>query len=160
MGIYVTAKYAVVGMAESLRHDLKDLNIGVSAYIAGATFTELGRSTMETRPKGMKSGYAPPDPEMMKMYSSPGVQRPDWMMDPTEVGEIVLHGIRRNDLFIWPTAHYRDGIRYRMEALLRGMPDNVVDAETRKRTSRFNDIEIYLEQKQVPPWEDWDKRKK
>ena len=150
MGLYVTAKYAVVGMAEALRTELAPENIGVSAFIAGATYTELGLSH-RWRPAGMKSGYADQDEQREKMLA--GItSRPDWMMDPLEVGEIVLRGIRRNDLYIWPTAHYRDGVRFRYEALLRGMPDNEVDAETRKRTSLFNDIEIYLRQGQVPPW--------
>jgi len=158
MGVYVTAKFAVTGMAEALRTDLAPLGIGVSVYVAGATFTELGISTAATRPQGMKSGYAGPDPEMLKAMAAQREtnQRPGWMMDPMEVGEIVLRGIRRNDLFIWPTAHYRDGIRYRMEALLRGMPDNEVDAETRRSTSRFNDIQVYLDQQQVPHWDYWD----
>lgn len=156
MGLYVTAKYAVTGMAEALRTDLAPHDIGVSVYVAGATFTELGASTAATRPAG--SGYPPPNPEMLKAMAEQRAkgERPGWMMDPMEVGEIVLRGIRRNDLFIWPTAHYRDGIAYRMEALLRGMPDNAVDAETRKRTSAFNDIRIYLDQQQVPRWDYWD----
>jgi NAD(P)-dependent dehydrogenase (short-subunit alcohol dehydrogenase family) len=154
MGLYVTAKFAVTGMAEALRADLAPLGIGVSVYVAGATFTEFALSTAATRPKGMRSGYPVPDPETVAAMAveRANARRPDWMMDPMEVGEIVLRGIRRNDLFIWPTAHYRDGIRYRMEALLRGMPENEVDAATRQQTSRFNDIQIYLDQRQVPHW--------
>lgn len=154
MGVYVTAKYAVTGMAEALRTDLAPLGIDVSVYIAGATFTDLGRSTAETRPAGMKSGYAGASPEVVAAMGN--AERPAWMMDPMEVGEIVLAGIRRNDLFIWPTAHYKDGIRYRMEALIRGMPDNEVDAQTRKFASGFNDIQVYLDQKQAPHWDYWD----
>jgi NAD(P)-dependent dehydrogenase (short-subunit alcohol dehydrogenase family) len=163
MGVYVTAKFAVTGMAEALRTDLAPLGIGVSVYVAGATRTELGVSTATTRPASMKSGYAPPDIEQMEKMAERFKNLPprsDLFMDPMEVGEIVLRGIRRNDLFIWPTAHYRDGIRYRMEALLRGMPDNEVDAETRSMTSRFNDIQVYLDQKQVPRWDYWNGEEK
>jgi len=163
MGLYVTAKYAVTGMAEALRTDLAPLGIGVSVYVAGATRTELGISTQATRPEGIRSGYKPPDPDQMKAmaarFASLG-ERSDIFMDPMEVGEIVLRGIRRNDLFIWPTAHYRDGIRYRMEALIRGMPDNEVDAATRQMTSRFNDIQVYLDQQQVPHWDYWNGERK
>jgi NAD(P)-dependent dehydrogenase (short-subunit alcohol dehydrogenase family) len=154
MGVYVTAKYAVVGMAEALRTELAPDNIGVSAFIAGATHTDI-RFSHRLRPAGVNSGYAHND-EVLEQRAEALNERPGWMKDPMEVGEIVLRGVRRNDLYIWPTAHYRDGVRYRMEALTRGMPDNEVDAATRKRTSNFNDIQIYLDQQQVPPWEDWD----
>jgi NAD(P)-dependent dehydrogenase (short-subunit alcohol dehydrogenase family) len=135
MGLYVTAKYAVTGMAEALRHDLAPHNIGVSVYVAGATRTELGISTAATRPQGMKSGYKPPDPEAMKammarFQNMP--QRSDLFMDPMEVGEIVL----------------------------RGMPEVEVDAETRQLTSRFNDIKVYLDQQQVPGWDYWNGERK
>ena len=70
--------------------------------------------------------------------------------------KVCLRGIRRNDLFIWPMRHYADGIRYRMDALTRGMPFNYVSDELRKRVSGFNDIPVYLNQTQVPPWQEWD----
>jgi NADP-dependent 3-hydroxy acid dehydrogenase YdfG len=150
LGVYVVAKYAVVGLSEALRQDVAEDNIGVSAFIAGATYSEIGLSH-RLRPRGMTSGYADQDAQREAAFARMP-EKPDWMMDPLEAGEIVLRGIRRNDLYIWPTAHYRDGIRFRCEALQRAMPDNVVDAETRKRTSLFNDIAIYLEQTQVPTW--------
>ena len=153
IGVYVTAKFAQCGMMEALRNDLKDDNIGVSAYIAGLTKTELGVSS--TAARALMKGEKPPEPdERVKQFAS--APRMRGMMDPMEVGEIILRGIRRNDLFIWPTRHYADGIRYRMEALIRGMPFNYVDDELRKRVSGFNDIQVYLDQKQVPPWTEWD----
>ncbi|MFZ1989331.1 MAG: SDR family NAD(P)-dependent oxidoreductase [Alphaproteobacteria bacterium] len=153
IGVYVTAKFAQCGMMEALRTDLKDDNIGVSAYIAGLTKTELGMSSAAAR--ALMKGEKPPEPndQMKAMAIAPRMRG---MMDPMEVGEIILRGIRRNDLFIWPTRHYADGIRYRMEALIRGMPFNYVSDELRKRVSGFNDIQIYLDQKQVPPWTEWD----
>jgi NAD(P)-dependent dehydrogenase (short-subunit alcohol dehydrogenase family) len=153
LGVYVTAKFAQCGMMEALRHDLKDDNIGVSAYIAGLTQTELGVSTAAAR--ALMKGEKPPEPdERVKAFAN--MPRMKGMMTPFEVGEIVLRGIRRNDLFIHPTRHYADGVRYRMEALIRGMPFNYVSDELRQRVGRFNDIEVYLEQKQVPPWQEWD----
>jgi NAD(P)-dependent dehydrogenase (short-subunit alcohol dehydrogenase family) len=153
IGVYVTAKFAQCGMMEALRNDLLEDNIGVSAYIAGLTKTELGMSSQAAR--AIMKGEKPPEPneQMRAMASAPRMRG---MMDPMEVGEIVLRGIRRNDLYIWPTRHYADGIRYRMEALIRGMPFNYVDDELRKRVGRFNDIQIYLDQQQVPPWTEWD----
>jgi NAD(P)-dependent dehydrogenase (short-subunit alcohol dehydrogenase family) len=153
LGVYATAKFGQCGMMEALRHDLKDDGIGVSAYIAGLTKTELGASSAAAR--AIMKGEAPPEPneQMQQMANMPRMRG---MMDPMEVGEIILRGIRRNDLYIWPTRHYADGIRYRMEALIRGMPFNYVSDELRQRVSRFNDIPVYLEQTQVPPWQEWD----
>jgi len=153
IGVYVTAKFAQCGMMEALRTDLMEDNIGVSAYIAGLTKTELGASSQAAR--ALMKGERPPAPseQMRAMANAPRMRG---MMDPMEVGEIVLRGIRRNDLYIWPTRHYADGIRYRMEALIRGMPFNYVDDELRKRVTRFNDIQVYLDQQQVPPWQEWD----
>jgi NAD(P)-dependent dehydrogenase (short-subunit alcohol dehydrogenase family) len=160
LGIYVTAKYAQCGMMEALRHDLAGDNVGVSAYIAGLTMTELGISTAAAR--ALMKGEQPPEPSerMKQMMAQRGNQpRMRGMMDPMEVGEIILRGIRRNDLFIWPTRHYADGIRYRAEALTRGMPFNYVSDELRKRVGGFNDIPVYLNQTQVPPWQEWDEVK-
>lgn len=153
LGVYATAKFGQCGMMEALRNDLKDDGIGVSAYIAGLTKTELGVSSQAART--LMKGEEPPEPDenMKQMADAPRMRG---MMDPMEVGEIILRGIRRNDLYIWPTRHYADGIRYRMEALIRAMPFNYVSDELRQRVSLFNDIQIYLDQKQVPPWQEWD----
>ncbi len=156
LGVYVTAKFAQCGMMEALRHDLKDDNIGVSAYIAGLTKTELGVSTAAARAL-MKGEKVPEPDERVRNFAN--MPRMKGMMDPMEVGEIILRGIRRNDLYIWPTRHYADGIRYRMEALIRGMPFNYVSDELRKRVGGFNDIPVYLGQTQVPPWQEWDEIK-
>jgi len=156
IGVYVTAKFAQCGMMEALRNDLMEDNIGVSAYIAGLTKTELGVSSQAARAL-MKGEKAPEPDERTRQFAN--APRMRGMMDPMEVGEIILRGIRRNDLYIWPTRHYADGIRYRMEALIRGMPFNYVSDELRKRVSRFNDIQIYLDQQQVPPWQEWDEIK-
>ena len=159
LGVYVTAKFAQCGMMEALRHDLRDDNIGVSAYIAGLTKTELGVSTAAAR--ALMKGEKPPAPQAPPPGAPNMANMPRFrgMMDPMEVGEIVLRGIRRNDLYIWPTRHYADGIRYRMEALIRGMPFNYVSDELRKRVGGFNDIPVYLNQTQVPPWQEWDEIK-
>jgi hypothetical protein len=58
-------------------------------------------------------------------------------MDPLEVGERVLRGIRNNDLYILTHPEYEQGVRDRFEAILASFPQGEsppperVAAETR-----------------------------
>ena len=49
-GVYVTSKFALVGLAESLRADLREAGIGVSVLCPGPVQSELFESTQEVRP--------------------------------------------------------------------------------------------------------------
>jgi NAD(P)-dependent dehydrogenase (short-subunit alcohol dehydrogenase family) len=50
VGVYVTTKFALVGLAESLRADLQELGIGVSVLCPGPVKSELFESTQQVRP--------------------------------------------------------------------------------------------------------------
>ena len=52
-GVYATSKYALVGLAESLRADLKPHGIGVSALCPGPVQSELFESTSVVRPQAL-----------------------------------------------------------------------------------------------------------
>jgi hypothetical protein len=43
-------------------------------------------------------------------------------MDPLEAGRSVLHGVRRNDLFIFSHPEFREGTRERFDAVLASFP--------------------------------------
>jgi hypothetical protein len=43
-------------------------------------------------------------------------------MDPLEAGRSVLHGVRRNDLFIFSHPEFKEGIRERFDAVLASVP--------------------------------------
>lgn len=124
-GLYCTAKFAVAGMMESLATDLKDTKIGVSVFFPGPVQTSLGQSTMATRPAHLRNENAPPPPGAAGGSGPP--QRPPFdaslFMTPEEVGERVLNGIKRKDLFIMSHPEFRAGIVARNEALLRAIPD-------------------------------------
>ncbi|MEI9964976.1 MAG: SDR family NAD(P)-dependent oxidoreductase [Caulobacteraceae bacterium] len=126
-GIYITLKYAVVGMAEALRWELTDENIGVSAFLPGGVKTNIFVNH-KLRPEGMTTGYAAEDARREAMYemmknSPAGGPLDDIMMDIDEVGRRVLRGIRRNDLFIITHPEFREGIEARNAALIRAIPD-------------------------------------
>ena len=130
-GIYITIKYAVVGMAEALRWELMDENIGVSAFLPGGVKTNIFINH-KLRPEGMTTGYAAEDARREAMYemmqNAPGGgPLDDIMMDIYEVGRRVLRGIKRNDLYIISHPEFREGIEARNAALLRAVPDEPIN---------------------------------
>ncbi|NLM47152.1 MAG: SDR family NAD(P)-dependent oxidoreductase, partial [Firmicutes bacterium] len=119
-GLYNTSKFAVTGLMESLASDLCGTNVGVSVFCPGLVNSNLGVSTWEVRPDHLKNeGEQLPPPPKYKFVSVG--------MDPDEVGERVLQGIKRNDLYIFTHPEFKDGVRVRNEALLRAFPNEPVD---------------------------------
>src|SRR5262249_16367636 len=95
-GLYITAKYPVLALTETIATDLQNDNIGVSGYCPGPVHTNLGVSTRATRPTELShSGYGAAPPPLANGRQRPQVQ-PGTFMDPIEVGRRVLRGIRRN----------------------------------------------------------------
>jgi NAD(P)-dependent dehydrogenase (short-subunit alcohol dehydrogenase family) len=118
-GIYTTAKYAVVGFMESLRPELEPFNIGVSAFCPGLVNTNIGEVEAH-RPAAYRDSR----------YGQKAAERAAFMrekifphgMSPREVGERVLAGIRRNDLWILTHPEYHDGAQERFDAILASFP--------------------------------------
>jgi NAD(P)-dependent dehydrogenase (short-subunit alcohol dehydrogenase family) len=133
-GIYTVAKIAAVGLMEELRHELRNTNIGTSAFIPGLTATNIGKSE-SYRPASLKnegppalapgaqprpaaaSGPRPPRPPA-PAGASPAAIRP---MDPMVAARFVLNGILNNDLYIVAEPEYRLGVEARCNALLDSM---------------------------------------
>jgi NAD(P)-dependent dehydrogenase (short-subunit alcohol dehydrogenase family) len=133
-GIYTVAKIAAVGLMEELRHELRNTNIGTSAFIPGLTTSNIGDSE-RNRPASLKNegppavapgaqprtggpaGPRPPRPPVSAEYG-PIAARPQ---DPYVVGHLVLDGILNNDLFIVAQPEYRAGVEARCNALLESM---------------------------------------
>jgi NAD(P)-dependent dehydrogenase (short-subunit alcohol dehydrogenase family) len=134
-GIYTVAKIAAVGLMEELRHELRNTNIGTSAFIPGLTATNIGQSE-SYRPAALKNdgppavapGAAPrpaggpggpPRPRPPANTSGgPAAVRP---MDPMVAARFVLNGILNNDLYIVAEPEYRAGVEARCNALLDSM---------------------------------------
>ena len=116
MAIYAASKYAVVAISEAAREDLAPFDIGVSALCPGMIDTRILRSD-RNRPAalGERSAGMFGDEERKEVeerFSSEG-------LDPDVVGEQVLDGIRKNKPFIFTHASLEDGIRERMDRILR-----------------------------------------
>jgi NAD(P)-dependent dehydrogenase (short-subunit alcohol dehydrogenase family) len=118
VGVYCTAKFAVMGMMESLREELEGQNIGVSIYCPGLVKSNLVASERNRpdslRVEGVVPGAAESSPEMqefMRQFALYG-------MDPLDAGQMVLEGVRYNDLYILTHPEFRSVMRERAEALM------------------------------------------
>ena len=122
IGIYVTSKFAVVGLMESLREELEGQNVGVSIFCPGFVQSNLIESE-KMRPSDLvnevsKPSTSPPTPQeeaMMRQFMKVA-------MDPVVAGGQVLEGVRRNDLYIFTHQEFEQPTRERMEALLASFP--------------------------------------
>jgi NAD(P)-dependent dehydrogenase (short-subunit alcohol dehydrogenase family) len=120
--IYNTAKAAIVALCESIREELGERGIGVSALCPGPVSTNI-RETGLIRPARYRaaSGFAEIEEALARRPSSPS-----WM-DPFDCGERVLRGVRANELYIFTHPEFRDGVAERMEAMLASFPDEPLD---------------------------------
>jgi NAD(P)-dependent dehydrogenase (short-subunit alcohol dehydrogenase family) len=154
-GLYCTSKFAVAGMMESLATDLQGTGVGVSVYFPGPVATNLGQSTQLVRPEYLKNeSEAPRRPPPQHNASGKPVDFTTIFMDPVEVGERVLHGIRRGDLFIMSHPEFREGLVARNEALVRALPEEPPNTRRRDAVKMFGTLlynPIYDAQQPVTP---------
>jgi NAD(P)-dependent dehydrogenase (short-subunit alcohol dehydrogenase family) len=121
-GIYTASKFAVRGLTESLRWNLAPYNIGVSVLCPGLVNSAIHESD-KVRPAALSKNTGPIDPEFMKRVAE--VHKVG--MDPVEVGEKVLAGIRSNDLYIFPHPEFKDELREIFDEILSALPEEAVD---------------------------------
>jgi NAD(P)-dependent dehydrogenase (short-subunit alcohol dehydrogenase family) len=100
LGAYQTAKFAVRGFTESLRNSLAPYGIGVSCLFPGGVKTRIVEAN---------------SPNTEEARSAARAMTASWM-DPIELGEYVVEGIRNNAPYILTHAECRDeiGELYRM----------------------------------------------
>jgi NAD(P)-dependent dehydrogenase (short-subunit alcohol dehydrogenase family) len=140
-GVYTTSKYALVGLAECLRGDLRPHGIGVSVLCPGPVKSELFESTEEVRPANLAATASVP-------VVPAGVAReqtPIFVTSPDgdEVGLQVLEGIRRNDLYILTHAEIGPVLEARAAALKRSLPAGAVDPARIEAQTRLLDTSLY-----------------
>ena len=137
MGLYNTAKFAVVGLSESLREELAAENVGVSVLCPGPINTRIHEAE-KTRPaRFANSGLTETTKVLQKMKDNP------LFMDPGTVGEMVLDAILNNKMYILTHAEFGDGIRARHAALEAAIPPGPGNPELRTFLSRIVDNPIY-----------------
>jgi NAD(P)-dependent dehydrogenase (short-subunit alcohol dehydrogenase family) len=151
-GLYCTTKFAVAGMLESLATDLKGTPIGASVFFPGPVQTTLAQTTDLVRPAHLRN-EAPPQaaPGERDRRPPPGFDT-SLFMTKEEVGERVLNGVRKGDLFIMTHPEFREGIVARNNALLRAIPDEPLNEKRANLVRQFGTLmynPIYDAQRQV-----------
>jgi NAD(P)-dependent dehydrogenase (short-subunit alcohol dehydrogenase family) len=142
-GVYATSKFALVGFAESLRADLRETAVGVSVLCPGPVKSELFESTQHVRPaQWAATGSVPVVPA--------GTVREDTLIYKTapsgaEIGERVLKGVRRNDLYILTHPEIRPVLEARAAALLAALPAETVSEDRIRAQSRLLDTSLYVD---------------
>jgi len=140
-GVYTTSKYALVGLAECLRGDLRPHGIGVSVLCPGPVKSELFESTEQVRPANLAAtGSVSIVPAGIVREQTPiFVTAPDG----EDVGRQVLEGIRRNDLYILTHAEYAPVLEARAAALKRSLPAGAVNPARIEASTRLMDTSVY-----------------
>jgi len=116
-GIYTASKFAVRGISESLRWSLAPFKIGVSVLCPGLVKSTIYESDKIRPPQLSNAG--PVNQEFMKRL--PDVHLAG--MEPEEVGEKVLRGIRRNDLYIFTHPEFKEELRALFDETLAALPE-------------------------------------
>jgi NAD(P)-dependent dehydrogenase (short-subunit alcohol dehydrogenase family) len=142
--IYTTAKAAVVALSESLRSDLADEPIGVSAFCPGPVQTNIREGGRMRPGRYRDSGYLELERQLEERPNSP------FWMDPLECGERVLAGIRRDDLYIFTHPEFREGADERFRAMLASFPDEPLNEERAEAISFLITNPIFREVRERP----------
>jgi NAD(P)-dependent dehydrogenase (short-subunit alcohol dehydrogenase family) len=117
--LYTTSKFAVVGLSESLRLELEPFKIGVSVLCPGPVNTKIISNSTATRPS------SPVTAEETKAWEAAITQANAFLaagVDPNEVGEMVLAGVKTDRLYIHTDRIMTGLIESRAKALLDAMP--------------------------------------
>ena len=118
--IYVTAKAAVVALSETIRGELMQENIGVSVLCPGPIRTNIGELA-KNRPAKFGVGDAFQKAEQAGTTHVPFPS----MMEPAEVGQLVLQAVQNNDLYIITHGEWRPAAEGRHAALIAAMPEKL-----------------------------------
>ena len=115
--IYVAAKAAVVTISETIRTELLQENIGVSVLCPGPVRTNIGELA-RNRPPQFGVGDAFREAEEAGATKVPFPS----MMDPAEVGSLVLRAVLNDELHIITHGEWRPMAEARHAALIKAMP--------------------------------------
>ena len=140
--VYVTSKFALVGLGESLRADLRPHNIGVSVLCPGPVQSELFESTAEVRPQRFSGTGAIP----IVQANVARDETPIFSTAPTgaEIGQRVLKGVRENSLYIMTHPEIRPVLESRAAALIGSLPNEPVNPARISASVRLLDASLYL----------------
>jgi NAD(P)-dependent dehydrogenase (short-subunit alcohol dehydrogenase family) len=118
--VYVAAKAAVVTISETIRDELARERIGVSVLCPGPVRTNI-HQVSENRPPHFGVG------EAYRQAENAGATKVPFpsMMEPAEVGGLVLKAVRNDELYVITHGEWRSMAAARHAALLAAMPEKV-----------------------------------
>jgi NAD(P)-dependent dehydrogenase (short-subunit alcohol dehydrogenase family) len=117
---YVAAKAAVVTISETIRGELMQEKIGVSVLCPGPIRTNI-HEVSKNRPAKFGVGDAFRENEAAGATKVPFPS----MMEPAEVGELVLKAVRNDELYIITHGEWRPMAETRHAAILAAMPEKL-----------------------------------
>jgi NAD(P)-dependent dehydrogenase (short-subunit alcohol dehydrogenase family) len=129
-GIYCTTKFAVRGLAESLRGDLEKEGIGVSLLCPAGINSNIHEAVLARPARYAKTGYYGADPERFKQLR----RVIEGGMDPVDLAKHVLKAVKENRFWVLPYPETREGVE-RMHRELEtqfARPEDDPDYEARK----------------------------
>ena len=110
LGVYCVAKYGVVAMSEVLFRELRQHHIGVSVLCPMRLATNIDDSGRNRQADyGGPEAQAYPDVDEEEMAGS--------MLQAEDAAELVLDGIRQNQLYLFTHPESREFIRRRFERM-------------------------------------------
>jgi NAD(P)-dependent dehydrogenase (short-subunit alcohol dehydrogenase family) len=115
--VHNAAKAAVIALSQTLAAELEGTSIGVSVLIPGFMRTRIIENSVRNRPKryGEQTAASPEGREHLKALVHAG-------MDPDEVAQKVMHGIKENELFIFSHPEWRSTVEEHFQRMLAVYP--------------------------------------
>ena len=109
LGVYCAAKFAVVGLSESLRRELEPYGIGVSVLCPMVVATAITENSMRLR--GKEAPKAP------VLEQPPAGAMRGGVIGTEEVARRVVRAVERNDLYVLTHPEQREFLRRRAARL-------------------------------------------
>ena len=114
---YVAAKAAVVTISETIRAELAQEGIGVSVLCPGPIRTNIGELAKNRPPQfGVGDAFRANEESGATKVPFPS------MMEPSEVGALVLKAVQNDELYIITHGEWRPMAEMRHAAIIKAMP--------------------------------------
>jgi NAD(P)-dependent dehydrogenase (short-subunit alcohol dehydrogenase family) len=116
LAAYASSKYAVLGMAETLRLELADAGIGVCAVLPGPMLTTHMQSSAAAKPAGL--GTPVFTDEDIQVVGGATMDDPSDMISPDQAARGVLGGLVANEPYVFTHAVHRARFERRVSEIL------------------------------------------
>lgn len=113
LGIYAATKFAVRGISDALRLALAPTEVGVSVLCPGLVRSEIAENARRLSPVTTIGGE-----EIVAVQNAALAVG----MDPVQVGQRVLEGIRSNNAYILTHGEFKDELRETFDEILAAFP--------------------------------------